>query len=133
MAELTLDAKVENLDRVLELVNQVLEDANCSFRAQMQVDVAVEEMYVNIAHYAYPSGAGQATVRIEVLPDAVEISLIDSGLPFDPLKKVDPDVTLSAEQRQIGGLGIYMAKKNMDEIEYRYQDGKNILVMRKKV
>ena len=89
----------------------------------------------NIAHYAYYPKEGTATVRVEVLeePLAVVITFIDNGVPYDPLKNADPDITLSAEEREIGGLGIYMVKKSMDDIFYEYRDGQNILKIRKKI
>lgn len=135
VSELTLEAKVENLDEVLAFVDGHLEQLDCPMKAKMQIDVAVEELYVNIAHYAYNPSVGSATVRVEVLqnPLAVSITFIDHGVPYDPLKKPDPDVTLSAEEREIGGLGIYMVKKSMDGIDYEYKDGQNILRIQKNI
>ena len=129
MNELTLEAKVENLDEVLAFVDGQLEQVDCPLKTQMQIDVAVEELFVNIAHYAYTPNVGTATIRVDVMPDpkAVAITFIDRGVPYDPLKKPDPDVTLPAEERQIGGLGIYMVKKSMDSMDYEYRDGQNIL------
>jgi anti-sigma regulatory factor (Ser/Thr protein kinase) len=100
----------------------------------MQIDVAVDELFGNIARYAYPEGAGRATVRIEPDPERQEVSItfLDRGIPYDPLQKEDPDVTLSAEERKIGGLGIYIVKKSMDAVSYRYEDGQNILCILKK-
>ncbi|MBQ3396267.1 MAG: ATP-binding protein [Synergistaceae bacterium] len=133
MKELTLDADVKNLDEVLAFVDEQLEVHDCSPKIQMQIDVAVEELFVNIAHYAYNPETGPATVRVEIQenPLSVIITFIDNGVPYDPLAKPDPDVTLSAEEREIGGLGIYMVKKSMDNIEYEYKDGKNILKIQK--
>lgn len=133
--ELTLEARVENLDQVLAFVDAQLEQLDCPMKAQMQIDVAVEELYVNIARYAYNPTIGVATVRVEVdqEPLSVSITFIDHGVPYDPLKKPDPDVTLSAEERQIGGLGIYMVKKSMDGITYEYKDGQNILKISKNI
>lgn len=135
MAELTILAVLENLNQVIAFVDAELEKLDCPLKAQMQLDVAVEELYVNIAHYAYAPGTGSATIRIE--PDeakrAVTVTFIDSGVPFDPLAKPDPDVSLSVEKRPIGGLGIYMVKKSMDDIRYAYSDGKNILSIVKKL
>ena len=132
--ELTLDAKVENLDEVLAFVDAELEAAACPSKTQMQIDVAVEEMFVNIAHYAYTPGTGTATLRVKTErdPGAAEITLIDRGIPYNPLAKPDPDVTLSAEERKIGGLGIYMVKKSMDEVNYEYRDGQNVLTLKKR-
>ncbi|MBO4429307.1 MAG: SpoIIE family protein phosphatase [Clostridia bacterium] len=131
--ELTIAAKTENLDEVLAFVDSHLDENICSPKVKMQIDVAVEELYVNIAHYAYNPEVGPATVRVEVEedPPAVAITFIDHGVPYDPLAKADPDITLSAEERQIGGLGIFMVKKSMDNIDYEYRDGQNILRIKK--
>ena len=133
MKELELEAKVENLSEVLAFVDEQLEAADCPMKIQMQIDIAVEEIFVNIANYAYAPEIGTATVRVEVLgdPPAVGITFIDGGVPYDPLAKDDPDVTLSAEERQIGGLGIFMVKKSMDDVKYTYLDGHNILTIKK--
>ena len=133
MRELTVEAKLDHLDEVLAFVDSSLEEMECPIKAQMQIDVAVEEVFVNIASYAYAPGTGSATLQIETEqdPPAVAITFIDSGMPFDPLLKPDPDVTLPAEERQIGGLGIYMVKKSMDSMEYERRDGKNILKIKK--
>ena len=134
MKELYIDAVVENIDVVTDFVNEQLEQYNCPMKAQMQIDIAIDELFGNIAHYAYNPEIGQATVRVEVLeePLSVVITFIDNGIPYDPLSKEDPDVSLSAEERQIGGLGIYMVKKSMDEIAYEYKEGQNILSIKKK-
>lgn len=134
MRELKLDeARLDCLDEVLAFVDGILEELDCPMKIQIQMDVAVEEVYVNIAHYAYAPGTGPATVRVESVESeqgpAVAIAFIDRGIPFDPLAKPDPDVTLSAEQRQIGGLGIYMVKKSMDDVKYAYRDGQNVLTI----
>ena len=133
MKELNIEAKVENLDEVLEFVDAELEARDCSMKIQTQLDVAVEELFVNIAHYAYKPETGMATIRIEFIeePLSIVITFIDSGKPYDPLAREDPDVTLSAEERQIGGLGIYLVKKTMDDVIYKYEDGKNILTIKK--
>ncbi len=133
MKELKIDALVENLDQVLAFVDAELEAMECSMKTQMQIDVAVEELFVNIASYAYAPETGDAIIGVESFQDPrrVEITFIDEGIEYDPLKKEDPDVTLAAEERQIGGLGIYMVKKSMDNMEYKRQDGKNILKITK--
>ncbi len=135
MKELTIAATVENIEVVTEFVNQQLELLECPMKAQMQIDIAIDELFSNIAHYSYNPEVGQATVRVEVVenPLAVIITFIDNGIPYDPLAKEDPDLTLSAEERQIGGLGIYMVKKSMDEITYEYKDGQNILKIKKNI
>ena len=133
MKELTIAAKVENIEAVTDFVNEQLEALDCPMKAQMQIDIAIDELFGNIAHYAYNPEIGKATVRVEVTEDplAVVITFIDNGVPYDPLAKADPDTTLSAEEREIGGLGIYMVKKSMDEITYEYKDGQNILAIKK--
>jgi len=135
MSEITIEAKIENLDEVLGFVDGQLEELECPMKAQMQIDVAVEEIFVNIASYAYAPGVGNAVVRFESSQDpaSVTITFIDSGIPYDPVQKDDPDVTLSAEERGIGGLGIYMAKKAMDDMKYVYRDGQNILSISKSI
>lgn len=133
MKELIIDALTDNLPQVLRFVDEQLEAANCPMKIKMQIDIAVEEIFVNIAHYAYDPEVGTATVRVALTPDplSVDITFIDDGVPYDPLAKADPDVTLSAEERQIGGLGIFMVKKSMDDVKYEYLDGHNILTLKK--
>jgi anti-sigma regulatory factor (Ser/Thr protein kinase) len=133
MKELTIAATVENIEVVTDFVNQQLEELACPMKAQMQINIAIDELFSNIAHYSYNPEIGQATVRVEVMenPLAVSITFIDNGVPYDPLSKENPDLTLSAEERQIGGLGIYLVKKSMDEITYEYKDGQNILSIKK--
>lgn len=135
MKELTIAATVENIDVVTEFVDEQLEALDCPMKAQMQINIAIDELFGNIAHYAYNPDVGEATVRVEVTeePLSVIITFIDGGVPYDPLAAADPDTTLSAEERAIGGLGIFMVKKSMDEIAYRYEGGKNILSIRKRL
>ena len=133
MKEMTIAATVENIGVVTDFVNEQLEALDCPMKAQMQIDIAIDELFGNIAHYAYNPDVGEATVRVEVIdePLSVVITFIDGGVPYDPLAAADPDITLSAEERAIGGLGIFMVRKSMDEITYRYEGGKNILAIRK--
>ena len=135
MFELEIDAKLSNLEKVLDFVNQHLNNAKCPDQTRIQVDIAVEEIFVNIAHYAYNPEVGKATIRVEISEKPLTISLtfMDNGKPYDPLSRKDPDVSLSAEERQIGGLGIYMVKKSMDEIQYSYRNGTNMLTFKKKL
>ena len=135
MRELTIEATLDNLDKVLAFVDGQLEELDCPMKSQMQIDVAVEEIFVNIASYAYNPGIGSATVRFEATqdPPLVTITFIDRGIPYDPLQKDDPDVTLSAEERSIGGLGIFMVKKAMDDMRYVYRDEQNILSISKSI
>lgn len=133
MKEITLPATLENLAAVQAFVEEELEAADCPMKAMMQVSIAVEEIYVNIAHYAYNPKVGEATVRCAVGGDPLQVTIqfLDSGKPFDPLAKPDADTTLSAEEREIGGLGILMVKKSMDDVQYRYENGCNILTLKK--
>lgn len=135
MKELTLSATVENIEKVTEFVNGNLEKYGCGDKIRTQIDIAIDELFGNIALYAYNPETGPSTVRVEVVgePLSVIITFIDHGVPYDPLKKEDPDVTLSADERRIGGLGIYLVKKSMDSIEYEYKDGQNILTIKKKI
>ncbi len=130
-SELTVDAILDNLPRVQGFVDTHLTEMNCPMKLQMQIDIALEEVFVNIAHYAYAPDTGTATVRVKKTPDVITITLIDSGHPYDPLAKDDPDVTLSADEREIGVLGIFMTKQIMDDLSYARKNGRNILTMRK--
>ena len=133
MEELTVEATFGSIAVVTEFVDHLLEQYGCPVKAQTQIDIAIDELFSNIVRYAYFPGVGPATVRVEVLekPLSVIITFIDQGVPYDPLSKDNPDVTLSAEERELGGLGIYIVKKNMNEITYEYKEGKNILRIRK--
>ena len=133
--ELTLEAKVANLQQVLDFVDENLKSMRCPMKILMQIDVAVEEIFVNVASYAYTPNTGSVTIRMDLQekPRAVVITFIDSGIPYNPLAKEDPDVSLSAEERSIGGLGIFMVKKTMDKMEYEYTDKQNILKMYKNI
>ena len=133
--EMTVEATLENIPAVTAFVDERLEALDCPMKAQMQIDVAIDELFSNIARYAYDPVTGPATVRVDVdqEPLAVRITFIDHGKPYDPLAKADPDVTLSAEDRQIGGLGIFMVKKTMDDVQYEYKDGQNILTVEKRL
>ena len=135
MRELTIEARIDNLNQVMGFVDETLEEAMCPLKAQMQVDVAVEEIFVNVASYAYAPGVGNVTIRMEIQenPRTIVITFIDSGVPYDPLAKADPDVTLKAEERGVGGLGIFMVKKSMDDMVYEYKDGQNILSIKKAI
>lgn len=124
-------ASTEHLEEVQEFVREEMEKADCSLKVMTQMEIAVEEIYVNIAHYAYPLGEGDAVIRCGVSKEAesITVQFLDEGTPFDPLAKKDADISLSAEERSIGGLGILMTKKLMDEISYQYEEGKNILTI----
>ena len=135
MKELTIEATPENVDTVVAFVDEQLEEYGCGMKEQMAIDVAIDELFANIAHYAYNPDTGYATVRVDVLNDplTVEVTFIDNGKPYDPLAKDDPDTTLSLEDREIGGMGILIVKKSMDAVNYEYKDGKNILTIKKNI
>ena len=135
MKEIVVEATIESIPEVTAFVDEQLEQLECPMKAQMQVDVAIDELFSNIAYYAYNPEIGSATVRVEVTEDplAVVITFIDNGVPYDPLAKEDPDISLSIEERGIGGLGIYMVKKTMDDVSYEYKDGQNILRIKKNI
>ena len=131
----TFPAKTDALADVLGFVEEMLESFDCPMKAQMAVAVAIEEVFVNVAHYAYGAAEGDVTLSIDFDESSrqVTFSMADKGMPFDPLKKPDPDITLSAEEREIGGLGIFITKKTMDTVTYAYENGENILTMIKKI
>ena len=135
MKELTIDATVENITKVTAFVDEQLEELGCPMKAQIQIDIAIDELFGNIAHYAYNPEVGQATVRVDVVqePLSVVVKFIDNGMAYDPLARRDPNVALPADEREIGGLGIYMVKKSMDEITYEYKAGQNILRIKKAI
>jgi serine phosphatase RsbU (regulator of sigma subunit)/anti-sigma regulatory factor (Ser/Thr protein kinase) len=135
MMNQTFPAKVEALSDVLGFVDQTLESCECPMKLQTAICVAIEEVFVNVAHYAYGEGEGDMTLGIGFDSESRELTfrMTDRGTPFDPLKKPDPDITLAAEDREIGGLGIFIAKKTMDSITYAYENGENVLTMVKKI
>ena len=131
MTNKTFPAKAEALSDVIGFVEQMLESFECPMKTQTALCIAIEEVFVNVAHYAYGDGEGSVTLGIGFDKDnrALTFRMTDSGVPFDPLKKPDPDITLSAEEREIGGLGIFITKKTMDSLSYAYENGENILTM----
>lgn len=135
MKELTLEATVENIAPVTEFIDEQLEALDCPMKPQMQIDVAIDELFSNIANYAYAPGTGEATVRFDFDEQArtAAITFEDSGVPYNPLEKDDPDVTLSAQERAVGGLGIFLVKKTMDDISYEHRGGRNILTIKKRI
>lgn len=136
MKEISVNANVKNLDAVLDFLKEVIEPYECSIEVQFQLELALEEMYVNIAHHAYPDEVGITTIRCEVVEEPgkdalLVISVLDQGIPYNPIEHTDPDLGLSAEDREIGGLGIYMIKNSMDVLSYSYDDGHNIFTVKK--
>ena len=133
--ELTTEATLENVESVTAFVDAQLEELGCGMKAETQINIAIDELFSNIARYAYNPDVGSATVRVEVQeePLSVIITFMDKGVPYDPLKNADPDTSLSADEREVGGLGIFIVKKTMDEISYEYKDGMNILRIKKNI
>ena len=135
MTNKTFPAKIESLSEVLGFVEETLEGFACPMKIQTAICVAMEEVFVNIAHYAYPESVGDMTLHIgfEEENRTIVFRMTDKGVPFDPLQKSDPDITLCAEEREIGGLGIFIAKKTMDSVTYVYENGENVLTMSKTI
>ena len=133
MKSITVEATIQNVETVTEFVNTVLEENDCPMKVQMQLDVAIDEIFGNIAYYAYGEGSGNATIQVEIEknPPGIVLTFIDQGTPYNPLENKDPDITLDIEDRQIGGLGIFLVKKTMDDFSYKYVDGQNILTLKK--
>jgi sigma-B regulation protein RsbU (phosphoserine phosphatase) len=128
-------AKIEALTDVLAFTEQILEKHDCSMKLQTAICVAIEEVFVNVAHYAY--GDNQGDVKFDIAFDKqsreITFRMADKCVPFNPLNKPEPDITLSAEEREIGGLGIFITKKTMDLVSYAYENGENVLTMVKKI
>lgn len=135
MKEITIDAKIENMDTVTTFVDTFLDQIGCSMKPKIQIHIVIDEIFGNICHYAYKNSVGAVTVRVDAqdIPKAVCLTFTDNGIPYNPLEAENPDITLSAEKRNIGGLGIYLVKKNMNEMKYEYVNEQNRLWMKKEL
>lgn len=136
MKELDVKAEKTALPRVLGLIDEQLEANECSMKLMTQIDLAAEEIFTNIASYAYEGEAGDVLIRVDISgePECVTISFTDSGRQYDPLSVPEPEKNkLPLKERKKGGLGVFLVRKNMDEVRYEYKDGKNILTMTKKI
>ena len=135
MKEITVDATIENMDTVTAFVDDFLDQIACPMKSRIQINIVIDEIFGNICHYAYKDSVGAVTVRVESgnTPKAVFLTFTDNGIPYNPLDTEDPDITLSSEERKIGGLGIYLVKKNMDEMKYEYLNQQNRLWMEKRL
>ena len=133
MKSMTVPARIDRLEAVLEFIVLELEAHNCPPKARARLAIATEEIFVNIARYAYAPHEGEATIEIDVSgdPPVAVLRFLDRGTPFNPLEKKDPDVTLSAEDREAGGLGVFMAKKIADTIHYAHEADHNVLTLTK--
>lgn len=135
MKELQIASIVSNIDEVTDFINQELDEFDCPMKIKIQLDVAIDEIFSNISNYAYNGKEGNVLIQTEYEKDTnmISIRFIDSGIPFNPLKHKEPDVTMSASQRQIGGLGIFLVIRTMDKVNYEHQDGKNMFTIWKKL
>lgn len=132
---ITLKATVRNLPQLMAFIGRHMDAWDCPLKQRIAIELAAEEVYVNIANYAYAPGSGEAIVRVELETAGAKrtavITFVDRGRPYDPLAQEDPDVTLPAKKRRIGGLGIFLVKQKMDDVTYEYRDGCNVLTMKK--
>ncbi len=133
MKTMTVEAAIHNIPQVTEWVDAELDILHCPVKARMQIDIAMDEILSNIAYYAYAPGTGEMTVGFEALPDGhgARFEFTDRGRPYNPLENAEPDISLPAEDRSEGGLGILLVRKTMDEVRYEYRDGANVLTIRK--
>ena len=135
MKKITVAARTDQLKSILAFIEEAISDKNCLPKTLMQLSLAAEEVFVNIAHYAYQDEVGKVDISLDISDDPPQVKLVfsDNGTPHNPLEIPDPDITLPAEEREIGGLGIYMVKKNVDEVLYRHEKGRNVLTLTKKL
>lgn len=130
--ELKIEAKLENIEPAIEFLNAELEEHGCRVDVMQRIDLALEEMLVNVSQYAYEGKTGDAFVGVSFPEkDLVQLDIRDKGILYDPTKKEDPDVSIPLKQRKKGGLGIYITKMVMDEMHYEYKDGYNHTILRK--
>lgn len=134
MKEITLEATIENITQVTAFIDEELDAAGCPLKVRMRIDIAIDELFSNIARYAYTPETGMATVQLQLEsePPAATISFIDNGVPYNPLMQAEPDTSAPLKERRIGGLGIFMVKKSMDDLRYEYTGGKNIVTIFKR-
>ena len=131
---LTLPNNVETIPELNVFIDSVAEEIGLDMSLTMSLNLAIEEAVVNVMEYAYPQGEkGDVTIDVTATDQWLQFVLTDSGTPFDPTKKEEADTTLSAEERPIGGLGIFLVRQLMDSIEYAFKDGKNVLTLKKQL
>ena len=133
MNSITIEAVIKNIPQLTDTIDEFLESLDCPLKIQMQIDVAMDEIVTNVAMYAYGDSTGPVTMEYDKIENKNGIVLVfkDNGMPFNPLTHEDPDTSLSAEARKIGGLGIFMVKNSMDELSYEYTDNTNIFTVKK--
>lgn len=131
MDKIVLESKIENIKKVIEFVNSKIENYNFNEKAKVEIEIAIDELFGNIAKYAYGEDSGSVEVQATVKenPLQVEITFIDSGIKYNPLEREMPDIDVNIHERKIGGLGIFITRKLMDDMKYEYKDGKNILTI----
>lgn len=134
-AQMTVAATVQNMERVADFVDGQLEAMGCAKEVRIPIAIAVDELFANIAFYAYRTDTGSVIIRVERqgTPLRAVVTFIDTGIPYNPLDRKEPDTGLTVEERGIGGLGIYIVKKSMDNVTYEYKDGQNILKIEKRI
>lgn len=135
MRELTVTATMDQIPVITAFVEEELERRQCPPKIRLQLELVIDELISNIVRYAYGDDGGDITVQLEWEEDpaAVVLTFVDQGVPYDPLQRQDPDVSLPAEQRQNGGLGIFLVKQLMDRLEYQFTDGQNVFTVWKYV
>jgi len=134
MKRLTLPNDIETIPQLNEFIDGFCEERGIDFDITMRLNLAIEEAVVNVMNYAYPEGTvGYVDIDVEADDNYVTFVISDTGKPFDPTQKDEANIALSVEERPIGGLGIHLVRRMMDEISYQYADHKNILTLRKKI
>lgn len=133
MKEITKKASLDSIPEITDFVNECLESMDCPMKTQFQIDIAIDEILSNVANYAYPGKDGDVTICLDDPHDGYDVTIRfeDSGIPFNPLQLPDPDLKSDADDRKIGGLGIFLVKQNMDSVQYEFKDGKNSLTIHK--
>ena len=131
---ITLHTDIQEVPQLAAFIDEVAEACGIDMATAMSLNLAMEEAVVNVMNYAYPAGTvGNVDIDAEFDDGKLTFILSDSGTPFDPTQAGEPDLTLGAEDRPIGGLGIFLVRQIMDSVEYRYSDGKNILTLTKNI
>lgn len=136
MNEITIDADIKNLNEITSFLNNIIDNYDCSMEVKFQLELAIEEIYVNIAYYAYPNAIGSTTIRYDIVneddkPPLLVLDILDQGEEYNPLEEKNPDISLDAMAREIGGLGIFIVKESMDFVDYHYENGNNIFTIKK--
>ena len=132
--KINISAKKEYVERAVDSIVEFIISNNGDFKIANKIQIALEETLVNVASYAYEDKIGDIEIDYEIVDEpnkTLIVTIIDSGIEFDPLAKEDPNIVSFYEQKKIGGLGIFITKQIMDEVSYQRKDNKNILVLKK--